>query len=332
MDVEFQRGDIDPVARLPGEMPEANVLTPVRSLNGDGYPQRILMGSEFSAEANDDGTYGTIGGYIEVRQHGGAFKKYAVTTYQSIRKAIGFENDAALESADENGSTLDGTGLKDISFRSPSKRAHERSLRDIDRRIKEYEEMLEVFRAKDPDSCSSLVEDIVQQHIRIAQKLLFVEEGRHRLGNLFLCSGLRERTERNARIDIALIEISQEREGENSLPPQTAWPAPSPTSFACGATLKGIASSETDVVKSSQELLGQGLGYSTEHCIVSGHYTYFRRFKNHYDAGSFGLDSVIGSLGAAWGGPSKCGVSDQSLGYVTNAGDVIRWIKGLGEG
>ncbi|KAL8705088.1 MAG: hypothetical protein Q9201_001771 [Fulgogasparrea decipioides] len=377
VEVEFERGEINQTA-FPLHKP-----TRASGLGGhivEDYPQRLPMGSNFGPDkyfrAGHNGPlvhgpFATIGGYLEMRVNGGPVKKYAVACYHCVREAIeGFAyieapgpykeiikadvpHGSLLKLTDKNGM---GPGMlqerRATTFEAPSRRAHNFTLQYHDQKI----EQLKVDITLDPGIPEN--HQLLAEHVASkARKIKFFDDGRHRLGNLYLCSGYRRRTSKNGIIDIALLEIDEARMGNNRVPDKSAWRSDfDAPSAACGSLLEDMASCDP------QSLLGrrvykvgartgattgrinhvksdvnmdwnaqEGMGFSTEYCFVADPNTLARRITDRGDSGAFVFTNGRKWIGVAVGGPVKANEPPGgSLVYVTDAEETIKWIQGIG--
>ena len=223
---------------------------------------------------------------------------------------------------------------------SPSSRKHNITLQFHDERI---ERLRLQFEKKDPE----LNEMIASHQKRRAQKLQFFAEERHKDGQLWLCSGLTQRTKNNGRLDIALIDVPPTRTGSNTVPSESAWPHAIVPRSACGKPLHGLESCQDSATLNPVFKVGSATGntsgrisaiksdvrmewdkrlnikeHSTEYCFVGNGSVPFTR---HGDSGSFVFEVTGSWVGAVFGGSAKNGVREP-LNYVTDAQDILDWI------
>ena len=83
-----------------------------------------------------------------------------------------------------------------------------------------------------------LDESIADRERRRARKVQFFDEERHKYGQLWMSSGLKQRTKNNGRLDIVLIDIKSIRIGDNAVPDVSAWPVGQAPTTACAPRLR----------------------------------------------------------------------------------------------
>ena len=379
--VQFERGDVEPQG-FPLLYPSRYGKKFERH-QGD-YPQVVPMGACFSAEKYPicmptkrevQPGIGTIGGYLEIRRKGGDWKKFAVTNYHCSRAAIpGYGCKDKDEKSEEpepeemevpEGSLLrvadvDGLGPDraieaQITYEVPSRRVHNHTLKHIEGRLDKYLEL----QAKSPESeaVPRTQELIDKLRAEMAGKTLFFDEGKHKLGSLWLCTGYKQRSSLNGRVDVAFIDVAPHRIGKNLIASESAWKEfdpPMPSS--CGKPLKGIASCKLGAdlgpvfkvgartgatsgcfskIRSDVKINWDpqvGMGFSREYCFVADPAARESILQNAGDSGSFVFTWPRRWLGQIWGGTTKTQVNRQTLAYVTDAQDIIDWVGGLGGG
>ncbi|KAL8795746.1 MAG: hypothetical protein Q9195_001797 [Heterodermia aff. obscurata] len=379
VEVEFQRGD-GPTG-LPFYTPEIRETEEDSDYIEGEYPVRVPMGADFGPEkyfTNEPGgsflagPKATIGGYLEVRRNKGPWTKYAVTNYNCVREAI----DGFQASLDDKGNRIeeppkpksllhktDRVGLgpnhpdrKKMTFECPTRRTHRFSLQWHDQEIQRRETALTI-----PEASKSAIQqlrlEIADHRERRARKVEFFDQGKQKLGHLFLCSGFKNRTSNNHRIDIALIEVNSDRIGDNTLPNKSAWSSGFRAPImGCGTLLQGIASCrvpetlrelsykvgcctgantgrfnhiQSEVKFKSVDVM-LGLEPSSEFAFVSQK-SLTLPWTEHGDSGSMVWQEPSKWLGVVWGGGQRrLGTDNKSrLSYIIDAQDVIEWIEGI---
>ena len=374
--VEFERGMIDPSMAFPLYKPDR--VGEDYDIIPEDYPDRVSMGSSFgpdkyftcnSNELPIPGPTATIGGYLEIRQKGGNWKKYAITNYHCVRQAIDghtfiqdkkgktregpVKQNSELQKADKGGI---GPGRKDrekITFESPSRRKHRFTIQSHDEDIARAEELLK----KQPNNAQ------VQQTLKMdremrARKIDYFNQGKHLLGCLFMCSGYKQRLEKS-RIDVAVLEIHNTKMGNNTIPEAARWPpAPVRKPLMAGQMLNGIASckighglstvykfgarsggtyGQFSHIKSNVRMPWDDqphvqMGYSTEYVFVANRASPSRPFLEQGDSGSFVFTEEGEWLGLAWGGTVRMNEAGGPMAYITDAQTVLDWIGSRGNG
>ena len=358
--VELERGDVYPMV-FPLRTPTQSRTVDSPDIHVQEYPQRVPMGSDFGPEKyfpKGNGPSATIGGFLEVIQEDQTYKKYAFTNYHCVRGAIeGFgytegptgsivkaevPKNSQLEKVDNNGMGPRFDRRK-MTFESPSRRKHNFTVRYHDKQIQSRRSR-SVSEAK-----RQLLDELIADHEgRRAQKVQFFDEERHKYGQMWMCSGLKQRTKSNGRLDIALIDVRSTRMGDNTVPDVSAWPVGLAPTVACGKLLHGLKSCEEGVNLGSVFKVGSATGttsghfsaiksdvrmewdkrlgienHSTEYCFITRMAV---PFPSHGDSGSFLFGELGSWVGAAFGGSTKAGVREV-LNYVTDAQDILDWIN-----
>ena len=358
--VEFERGDVYPMT-FPLRAPTQSRTVDSPDIHVQEYPQRVPMGSDFGPEkylSKGNGPTATIGGFLEVLQPDQTYQKYAFTNYHCVREILeGFAYtegpegsvvkaevpiNSQLDEIDNKGMgpTFDRTKM---TFESPSRRKHNFTLQYHDTEI-QSRRSLSVSEAE-----RQLLDELIADHEgRRAQKVQFFDEERHKYGQLWMCSGLKQRTKNNGRLDIALIDVKPSRMGDNTVPDVSAWPVGLAPKVACGKLLRGLKSckegvnlgSVFKVGSATRTTSGQFSGiksdvrmewdkrldiknYSTEYCFIT---RVAVPFTSHGDSGSFLFGELGSWVGAAFGGATKGGVREV-LNYVMDAQDILDWIN-----
>lgn len=266
VNVEFERGDVEPLANFPLRTPARDARVHEFYSTEEDYPERVPMGADFGPQKYFTvdgkpvpGPLGTIGGYLEIRHRAqnGPWKKYAVTNYHVVRSAMAGHSYAL----DKNGNPIElwgppksevhildqkpmGPGRKNrenIVYESPTRCKHNFSLLRADVAIAQFEEFLRQ-RPGDLQNTSLLAE----QRASKARKIQYFDDGKQDFGALYLCSGYRERFQkagRNHRMDIAFIEVKADKLGDNTIPDKLAWPRSGLAPITvCGRSLSGMVS------------------------------------------------------------------------------------------
>ncbi|KAM0803699.1 hypothetical protein BDR22DRAFT_839649, partial [Usnea florida] len=230
-----------------------------------------------------------------------------------------------------------------MTFESPSRRKHNFT-------IQYHDEQIQSRRSRSVSEAKrQLLDDLIADHERRrAQKVQFFDEERHKYGQLWMCSGLQQRTKSNGRLDIALIDVRSTRMGDNTVPDVSAWPVDLAPTVACGKLLHGLESCKEGVNlgpvfkvgSATRTTSGQFSGiksdvrmewdkrlgikkHSTEYCFIT---RVAVPFPSHGDSGSFLFGELGSWVGAAFGGSTKAGVREV-LNYVMDAQDILDWIN-----
>ena len=371
--VEFERGNVEPSMAFP-------MIKPTKA--GDGYdiikevyPERVSTGLSFGPDryfqlSPDkpviNGRSATIGGYLEIRPKGGQWKKYALTNYHCVRQAIDghtfvedgegnpingpVEPNSELEKVDQTGFGPDRKDRESMTFESPSRRKHRFTLLWHEQQLAGLEGDL-----KKLPNYVALQQAITRHREMKARKTDYFDQGKHLLGCLYMCSGHNQRLEKS-RIDIALLEVRDNKMGNNTIPEAAQWSSSLLAPYACGRMLSGIASCK-DATLGSVFKFGSRTGgttgqlspiksdvkmpwdkephvkmdYSTEYVFVADSSFPLRLFQDHGDSGSFIFTRPGQWLGLAFGGSMKFNMTG-AVAYLTDAQVVIDWISTRGNG
>ncbi|KAG8668513.1 hypothetical protein FPOAC2_07801 [Fusarium poae] len=226
------------------------------------YQQMVKPGEDFGAESytHSDGSqrsagFGTLGCFVEIqRKSSPAWKRYALTSYHAVRPALpGFrlesvgdksrpmppEPDSDCWNVDLKG-YAPGYSANILHFESPSRSKHNFTIWYNKDQITLLNQRLEEMEAKfrnggDRSNQESI--DSLRARIQIAEgemqkKIDFFNDGKQMLGTLFAASGYMRRVsvhqdnsvdEHKMRLDWALIDVVEHRQGPNCLPPLSAW-------------------------------------------------------------------------------------------------------------
>ena len=365
VNVEFERGDVEPLANLP---PAREARLHEFYSTQEDYPERVPMGADFGPHTYltvdgkpVPGPWGTIGGYLEIRHRAqkGPWKRYAVTTYQAVRSAMAGPSYAL----DQNGNPIEllgppkpevhildqkpmGPERKDqenIVYESPTCRKHNFSLLQAEAAIARSEEFL---RQRPGDlRCTEI---LAEQRASKARKIQYFDDGKQNFGALYLCSGSSERFQkagRSHRMDIAFLEVKPDKLGDNTIPNASAWPRSSLTPIMCGESLSGMVSCDGGgrvytVGASSAGTSGRwnsmihtvqvdvGLPPTSEYCFLADATHDCTTFLSKGDAGSWTFTGLGGWSGLVWGGVAKAQIKPL-LGYVVDGGGVLDWVNTL---
>ena len=360
VEVGFERGDVYPIT-FPVRTPTKSVTIDSPDIHVKEYPQRVPMGSDFGPEkysTKGDGPTATIGGFLEILQPDQTYQKYAFTNYHCVRGTLeGFAyiegREASVVKAEvpinSQLDKIDNEGMgpmfdrTKMTFESPSRRKHNFTLQYHDEEIQSRRS-----RSVSEPKRQLLDEEIADHERHRAQKVQFFDEERHKYGQLWMCSGLKQRTKDNGRLDIALIDVKSVRMGDNEVPDASAWPVGLAPTTACGKLLHGLESCKEGVNLGPVYKVGSATGptsgqfsaiksdvrvewdkrlgiknHSTEYCFVTRMAV---PFTSHGDSGSFIFEGFGSWVGAAFGGSTKGGIRE-ILNYVMDAQDILDWIN-----
>ena len=360
VEVEFERGDVYPMT-FPLRTPTKSVPIDSPDIHVKEYPERVPMGSDFGPEkylSKGNGPTATIGGFLEVLQPDQTYQKYAFTNYHCVRGT--FEGSAYTEGpkgsvvkakvpTNSQLDEIDNNGMGPMSdrtkmtFESPSRRKHNFTLQY-------HDEQIQSRRSRSVSAAErQLLDELIANHERRrAQKVQFFDEDRHKYGQLWMCSGLKQRTKNNGRLDIALIDVKPSRIGDNTVPDVSAWPVDLAPTVACGNLLHGLKSCKEGVNLGPVFKVGSATGMTSGHISAiksdvrmewdkrldiknhSTEYCFITRiavpFTSHGDSGSFLFEELGSWVGAAFGGSTKGGVREV-LNYVMDSQDILDWIN-----
>lgn len=222
------------------------------------YQRTVNLGDGLGAaqyiKAPDGSLYssliGTLGCYIEVRYKGSCrWQKLALTNYHVIRPCLdGMVLNLNMtprelggnpaETSDQNRATAASTGTPvtgsellraDFTgFRhfdhspkmveSPSRIKHDYTMWRLNNRIQWDNQ-----KKSNPSQEAERSQRLKELQEEKAEKSAFFDQGRNILGRVMYASGYGRRSQRNGRLDWALIEVYQARQGENRLPQETVW-------------------------------------------------------------------------------------------------------------
>ncbi|XEV05221.1 hypothetical protein FSHL1_010508 [Fusarium sambucinum] len=257
-----------------------------KRLRGD-YQQRVKPGDDFGAATyitrsdNVEKSSGlsTLGCFVELRTATNpTWKRYALTNYHAIRPALaGFTlkpvGDTSKPGPPELNSDcwkVDFAGyypnapITPMPLESPSRAKHIFTIWSLDDDIARWEGIIQekrtsIQRTNDRTVQAQAQADILklQTDIQMAkkekrEKIDFFDANKHILGTLFAASGYARRASagnHKMRLDWALIEVAEHRQGQNRLPPRSVWfdhhpsDASHPDSATYGQTLKDPAQS-----------------------------------------------------------------------------------------
>lgn len=165
---------------------------------------------------------GTFGCYIEIKTISEpTWTSYGLTNYHIVRPCIdGFRvrpsgtADGSILGSEAQRADLYGfvpprTGNM-ATLGSPSRKKHNYTLTDMSRRISDMEKKTDLV----------VSPELIAERER---KILFFEKGNNILGMPWCGSGLRARSQKNARLDWALFRVEAARLRSNILPPAKDW-------------------------------------------------------------------------------------------------------------
>ncbi|KAH6958241.1 hypothetical protein DER45DRAFT_214387 [Fusarium avenaceum] len=214
------------------------------------YQQSVNMGEDFGSANYITRTdnvqkypgLATLGCFIELKsKNNPEWKKYAITNYHAVRPAFdGFRlepgnpgsvvgeprKDSDLRKVDRDG-FYPNKKIRAVPLESPSRAKHNFTIWSIDddistwtKRIKE----LENNQGRDTQAkINDLKSRIQTAKVEKQKKLEFFNNGKQTLGRVYAASGFMRRTADNMRLDWALIDIDEHRQGFNRLPAEEVW-------------------------------------------------------------------------------------------------------------
>lgn len=328
-----------------------------------------MMGSDFGPKVDltlkpgEDAVYGvsgTLGGYIDLMRHNGTVKKLGLTSYHCVRYGIpgwpGTEKSANnlgmntvpeehdLQMIDDKGLPIGSPAGRAMRFQAPSQRAHKKAVHSIDCNLETVEQHLE--QSQNPKKLQQCINEYRADRER---KTKYFEQGDQNLGNLFMCSGLKERTSTNGRIDVAFLNVRPGKLGSNTVPKESEWGngfTPSMTVKRNGKKLNGIKACENEYrtlfkvgsamgpssgkfnsIKSDLHMSWDGkleMSFSNEYCFVSD--ALRSRGVDHGDPGSFVFTYDNEWVGVVLGGSVRRMSQVTPVCYVTDAQAILDWV------
>ncbi|KAL8788620.1 MAG: hypothetical protein Q9195_007215 [Heterodermia aff. obscurata] len=359
--IEFEHGDVEPQG-FPECYPTRTGAT--YEIHIGDYPELVPMGAPFSAEKYHECLdskrmvqpgIGTIGGYLESRNSRLCMQEKDVKAGDEPEtEEADVPEDSLLRAVDVDGLGPDRSSEAQITYEYPSRRVHNYTLKYIEDKI---DDRLEI-QAKSHGNTETILEmqeEIDELRAERANKCFFFDEGKHKLGRLWLCTGYKQRSSLNGRVDVALIDMAPDRIGKNLIASESAWKPPftAPPKRYCGRQLADIASCKagTDLgrvykvgartgattgrfskIRSDVKIGWDskvGMGMSREYCFVPEPASE-ATFQDSGDSGSFVFTSTRSWPGQTWGGATKAKVGEQKLAYITDAQDIIDWVGGWG--
>ncbi|PHH77701.1 hypothetical protein CDD80_307 [Ophiocordyceps camponoti-rufipedis] len=331
------------------------------------YDDKIGMGANIGAgryvERSDNTMCnpltGTFGCYVEVLVRG-KWEKYAITNYHVVRPALdgfmyGFEETGGkrttaygepkpgsdLRKADEKGCKPNNRAC---DLESPARARHNWNV------------------AKSRSLLRSSVQTHEGQNLRrqssLAQKLAFFDEGKNKMGKLWAASGIvvKDTASGPKRLDWALIDVEQSRQGHNLLPTgnlKTFFDTEVLPHHLGGRCLRNPEPNTTlaSIVEGEQlykigTITGATKGVFNEFktCIRSDpssylplpgeesqEYTIFGSFAKPGDSGSIVFKGSGEAVGLLWGGKGVHQTSEPFT-FVTPLDDVFAHIKEVSGG
>ena len=235
-----------------------------------------------------------------------------------------------------------------MQLESPSRRRHNLTLNYHLKQAQRYDQLAKKTTG---DIQKRAIESAAAQRKSYNDKKTFFDKERHILGTPWLCSGLCSRTKKNGRLDWALIEVSPNRLGDNTIPSPSAWTPPytPPLPIICNRPIQGIAAScETTTeaykvgastgatsgrfshIKSDVRMLWDkelNLKVSTEYVFLGDTQQLFGQsnllFFLRGNSGSLVFDDLGAWAGLVHGGNEKKQVSTANPVYVTDAQSLL---------
>ncbi|SPN96495.1 uncharacterized protein DNG_00023 [Cephalotrichum gorgonifer] len=217
---------------------------PTRPLPGASrvYQKLVNLGDDFGPSLylkRDDGKlsnpgFGTLGCYVEVKRTSPDWRRYGLTSYHTIRPC--FEGFSVKAVRQPNGlwksvpeDPADNTTLREVDLRgrfpnspvschsveSPSRWAHNYSVYELKHTLRDLQEA-----GGDNQEYSDLKHHMGTE---LEGKIAFFDGEKHVLGAIWAASGLGQRTKDNQRLDWALLDVIQDRQGGNKLPTYASW-------------------------------------------------------------------------------------------------------------
>jgi hypothetical protein len=353
-------------------------------INGE-YHDSVNLGDDISASDyfdHNDGTRfnplcGTLGCYVEIKtKKNTEWKKVGLTNYHNTRPGfqgwtinadvnggsiIGLpSSNSQLLNVDQNGWKPGTTGVL-TPFESPSRVKHNFTVWDLKQKIQEAQEMVQV------DPSEENKKDLAGLEGELQRKIDFFDQNKQLLGPLIAASGYGRRSPNNHRLDWALIEVPEHRQGSNCLPTKGQWTTyhhhrfyrPNPQTY--GQPLKtqgqsmlphdnrpshlprvnnvwklGTASKLTagkfshfknDVKLTEESHMPQRV--SKEYCFVYTNRPKDPAFPNHGDSGSVVFDDKGCIVGLLFRGQvlNQAALGGTGVTYVTPIEDVFLDIK-----
>ncbi|KAF5571550.1 hypothetical protein FPHYL_297 [Fusarium phyllophilum] len=208
-------------------------------INGD-YHDKVNIGDDISVSQYIDGDdvkicnslCGTLGCYLEIKtKTNPQWTTVGLTNYHNVRPGFqGFTtkevNDnpttgpplpnSQLLEVDQNG-WLPGMADDPPAFESPSRVKHKFTVWNLNQEIQFAKDVVQ----EDPSKENK--KDLVDLEEELQRKIDFFEQNNQALGHLIAASGYGRRSVNNHRLDWALIQIPEHRQGSNCLPPKREW-------------------------------------------------------------------------------------------------------------
>ncbi|KAF4498924.1 hypothetical protein FAGAP_4937 [Fusarium agapanthi] len=205
------------------------------------YRDSVNLGDDISASQyfdRDDGKSfnppcGTLGCYLEIKTTMNTqWTKVGLTNYHIARS--GFQgwtvddkvNGGPIPGPPSSNSQLlnvDHKGWKsgmagDLTpFESPSRLKHNFTVWDLKQRIQEAKDIVQ------DDPSEERKKHLAGLEGELQRKIDFFDQNKQLLGPLIAASGYGRRSTNNHRLDWALIEVPEHRQGSNCLPPEGEW-------------------------------------------------------------------------------------------------------------
>ncbi|KAG4264933.1 hypothetical protein FPRO04_10112 [Fusarium proliferatum] len=353
------------------------------------YHDSVNLGDDISASQyfdRDDGESfnslcGTLGCYVEIKTTTNTqWTKVGLTNYHNARP--GFQGWTIYDDAkghhigsplpnsqllyvDQNG-WLPGMSGGPVLFESPSRIKHNFTVWHLKQKIQAAKDDMQ----EDPSNENK--KDLADLEGELQRKVDFFDQDKQVLGPLLAASGYGRRTTNNHRLDWALIEVPEHRQGSNCLPFKREWvkcyhhPLCRPHAKTYGQPLKDQAQSmlplenrpsyrpkvntvwkvgattrltagnfsefKNDVKLSEEAHMPNKL--SGEYCFVYENGPNNPPFSGHGDSGAAVFDDKGCIVGLLFRGqvPNKAGYGGTGVTYVTPIEDVFADIKKLTKG
>ncbi|PCD46356.1 hypothetical protein AU210_001763 [Fusarium oxysporum f. sp. radicis-cucumerinum] len=353
------------------------------------YHDNVNLGDDVSISQyvdRDDGETcnplcGTLGCYLEIKtKTNPQWTKVGLTNYHNVRP--GFQgwtikevdggsiigppsSNSQLLKVDQNG-WLPGTVGDPTPFESPSRIKHNFTVWDLNQRIQDAKDTVQ----EDPSEGN--VKDLADLEGELKRKTDFFNQNNQALGPLIAASGYGRRSVNNHRLDWALIQVPEHRQGSNRLPQKGEWTKYNhhslyrPNAKTYGQPLKTQGRSilplenrpshlpsvanvwklgtttrltagkfsrfKNDVKLIEENHMSQTI--SNEYCFVYTHRLNDPPFSGHGDSGASVFDEKGCIVGLLFRGqvPNKAGQGGNGVTFVTPIEDVFSDIKKLTKG
>ncbi|KAG9508200.1 hypothetical protein J7337_001763 [Fusarium musae] len=208
-------------------------------IQGD-YHDKVELGDDISISKDvvrDDGETcnslcGTLGCYLEIKtKTNPQWTRVGLTNYHNVRpgfqgytiKNINGESKTGPPSSNSQLLNVDQNGWKPgmagdpTVFESPSRIKHNYTVWDLKQRIQEAKHIVQ------GDPSEENKKDLASLEGELQRKVDFFDQDKQLLGPLIAASGYGRRSTKNHRLDWALIEVPEHRQGSNCLPLKREW-------------------------------------------------------------------------------------------------------------